>query len=169
MASYNKIILIGNVGADPMVREVNGKKVANFNMATNKRYRNAQGETVDETTWFRVAVWNRRAEVIEQYLKKGDQIFVEGELSTNEYIDQQGEKRTSLEVLCRDFTFLGGSQSGSGNYGQPANPNYQQNPQPQSSPAENNSSQSGGGQPDSFGSSGTQDSGAASEEDDLPF
>ncbi|HAI75111.1 MAG TPA: single-stranded DNA-binding protein [Microscillaceae bacterium] len=110
MASFNKITLIGHLGNDPDVREVNGKKVANFSLATTEK----RGNGEEKTEWFRVAFWERTAEIVEKYLKKGSQVFVEGRLSTREYTDKEGKSRTSLEVLGQSLTLLGSASGGSG-------------------------------------------------------
>lgn len=107
MSSYNKITLIGNLGADPEVRSIdNNRKVTSFSLATNKSYTNSRGEKVEKTEWFRISAWNKLADVAENYLKKGSLVYVEGELSTNEYTDKEGNPRFSLEVMVRDLTLL---------------------------------------------------------------
>ncbi len=120
MASFNKIALIGNLGNDPDVREVNGKKVASFSLATNENYTNKNGEKVEKTTWFRVTFWENTANVVANYLKKGGQVYVEGRLSTSEYTDKEGNLRLALEVRGTELTLLGsrtdgGTQQNSGN------------------------------------------------------
>lgn len=110
MASFNKITLIGHLGNDPDVREVNGKKVANFSLATTEK----RGNGEEKTEWFRIAFWERTAEIVEKYLKKGSQVFVEGRLSTREYTDKEGKSRTSLEVLGQNLTLLGSASGGGG-------------------------------------------------------
>lgn len=107
MASYNKITLIGNLGRDPEVRMIdNNRKVTSFSLATNKTYTNSRGEKVEKTEWFRISAWNKLADISENYLKKGSLVYVEGELSTNEYTDKEGKPRFSLEVMVRDLTLL---------------------------------------------------------------
>ncbi|MDX2303519.1 MAG: single-stranded DNA-binding protein [Microscillaceae bacterium] len=112
MASYNKIMLIGNLGRDPEVREYQGRKVANFSLAVNEKYTKSDGSSVERTEWFRVTFWGNTAETVEKYLKKGSQVFVEGRLSTQEFKDKEGMTRTALEVSGQGLTMLGG-QSGS--------------------------------------------------------
>lgn len=112
MASLNKVILIGNLGNDPEVREFDGRKVANFSVATNERYTKRDGSVSERTQWFRVSFWGKTAETVERYLKKGSQVYVEGRLSTSEYTDQNGEKRFSLEVSGQTMTMLGRAEEG---------------------------------------------------------
>lgn len=109
MASLNKVIIIGNVGNDPEVRYFDGGGVvARFSVATNDRYTNRAGETVEQTEWFRVEVWNEQAKTIEKYLRKGSQIYVEGRLRTETFTDKEGKERFSLGVRATSFQFLGG-------------------------------------------------------------
>ncbi|MFC5410383.1 single-stranded DNA-binding protein [Larkinella bovis] len=113
MASMNKVILIGNVGNDPEVRYLDGGSVvAKFSVATNERYTTRTGEQVDQTEWFRVEVWNEQAKTIEKYVRKGQQIYVEGRLRTETYTDREGKERFSLTVRATTFQFLGGRQDG---------------------------------------------------------
>lgn len=113
MASYNKITVIGHLGRNPETREYQGRKVTNFSVAVNDNYTKADGTKVERTQWFRVSFWGNQAEVAEKYLKQGDQVFVEGRLSTQEYQDREGKTRTSLEISGQQLTLLG-SASGSG-------------------------------------------------------
>ncbi|WP_128543198.1 single-stranded DNA-binding protein [Larkinella soli] len=132
MASMNKVILIGNVGNDPEVRYLDGGSVvARFSVATNERYTTRSGEQVDQTEWFRVEVWNDQAKIIEKYVKKGNQIYVEGRLRTETYNDREGKERFSLTVRATTFQFLGTRQDGpevGESYNEPA-------PRPQAAPA----------------------------------
>ena len=114
MASYNKIMLIGNLGRNPEVREYQGRKVANFSLAVNDRYTKSDGTTIEKTEWFRVTFWGNTAEVVEKYLKKGSQVFIEGRLSTQEYQDKEGNTRTALEVSGQGLTMLGSQNAGMG-------------------------------------------------------
>ena len=109
MASLNKVIIIGNVGNDPDVRYLDGGSVvAKFSVATNERYTTRSGEQVESTEWFRVEVWNDQAKTIEKYVRKGQQIYVEGRLRTETYTDKEGKERFSLGVRATTFQFLGG-------------------------------------------------------------
>lgn len=116
MASFNKIILVGYLGRDPEIRHTpQGEAVCNFSMATTERRKNAQGEMEELTTWFKVTVWRRQAEIANEYLSKGKQVYVEGRLRQAEYTDRDGNKRTALEVSASDIQFLGDKASGADN------------------------------------------------------
>jgi len=108
MASLNKIILIGNLGADPEMRYTpSGNSVASFRMATSRRYTTSAGESREETDWFRVTVWGKQAESCNQFLNKGKQVYVEGRLHARNWQGQDGQMRTSLEVTANRVLFLG--------------------------------------------------------------
>ena len=108
MASCNKVILVGYLGRDPELRYTpEGTAVCNFSMATTERKKSKSGEFQDVTTWFRVTLWRRQAEVASQYLSKGRQVYIEGRLSLTEYQDRDGNTRTSLEVQGSDIQFIG--------------------------------------------------------------
>lgn len=105
--SFNKITIVGNLGHDPELRYTpQGIPVCNFSVATNERWRDSGGELQERTTWFRVTAWRRHAELANQYLKKGSQVYVEGRLSLREYTGRDGVVRTSLEVTVSDIQFL---------------------------------------------------------------
>ncbi|MEM2786561.1 MAG: single-stranded DNA-binding protein [Candidatus Nitrosotenuis sp.] len=105
--SFSKIILIGNLGRDPELRYTpQGTAVCNFSVAVNERWQDSGGNQQEKTTWFRVTVWGKRAEVANQYLKKGSQVYVEGRLSVREYNDRSGAVRTSLDINASDFQLL---------------------------------------------------------------
>ncbi|MBA31041.1 MAG: single-stranded DNA-binding protein [Chloroflexi bacterium] len=107
MLSLNQILLIGNVGNDPEMRYTSsGTPVTTFNLATNNTYKDQNGETVNETEWFRITAWNRQAESVNQYLTKGRKVFVEGRLTKSEYVDKEGVNRASLEVNATRVVFL---------------------------------------------------------------
>ncbi len=104
----NKVQLIGNVGNDPQITQLeNGKKVSRFSLATNESYRTAKGEKVERTDWHNVVVWGRPVEVIERYVTKGKQIAIEGKLTSRSYIDKDGNERYITEVIANDFVLLG--------------------------------------------------------------
>jgi single-strand DNA-binding protein len=108
MASFNKIVIVGYLGRDPEIRYTpQGTAVCNFTIATTEKRKDRAGEGQDVTTWFRVSVWGRQAEVANQYLSKGKQVYLEGRLRQEEYTDRDGNKRTSLEVSATDIQFLG--------------------------------------------------------------
>jgi len=104
--SVNKVILVGNLGRDPEVRTFqNGGKVCNLSIATSESWRDkATGERKEKTEWHRVAIFNERlAEVAEKYLKKGAKVYIEGQLETRKWTDQEGKERYSTEVVLRQF------------------------------------------------------------------
>lgn len=108
MASLSKVILVGNLGSDPEMRYTpNGKAVTSFRMATNRRYTTPDGESREETDWFRVSVWGKQAEQCNQFLSKGRQVYVEGRLHARNWEGQDGQMRTSLEVTAERVLFLG--------------------------------------------------------------
>jgi single-strand DNA-binding protein len=108
MASLSKVILVGNLGSDPEMRYTpSGKAVTSFRMATNRRYTTPAGESKEETDWFRVSVWGKQAEQVNQFLSKGRQVYVEGRLHARSWEGQDGQMRTSLEVTADRVLFLG--------------------------------------------------------------
>jgi len=108
MSGVNKVILVGNLGADPTMRYTpSGTAVANFNLATTERFTNKNGEREARTEWHRVVAWGRLAEICNQYLKKGKQIYVEGRLQTRNWEDQSGNKRYTTEVIANNMVMLG--------------------------------------------------------------
>lgn len=107
MAGVNKVILVGNLGKDPEVKHLdNGKAVATFSLATNETYKNREGERVTKTEWHNIVAWTPFAEIIEKFTKKGQQIYLEGKLTTRSWDDQNGQKRYTTEVVLRDLTLL---------------------------------------------------------------
>jgi single-strand DNA-binding protein len=112
--SFNKIILVGNLGRDPELRYTpDGTPVCSFSLATNEKRRDrATGENNDVTTWFRVTLWRRQAEVASQYLTRGKPVYIEGRLRVEEYTDRDGKTRHSLEVTATDMQFIGAARSG---------------------------------------------------------
>jgi single-strand DNA-binding protein len=109
MGSFNKITIVGYLGRDPELRYTpDGTPVCNFSIATTERKKGRSGDMQDVTTWFRVNLWGRQAELANQYLAKGRQVFIEGRLSQTEYQDRDGNTRTSLEVRGTDMQFIGG-------------------------------------------------------------
>jgi len=106
--SFNKIILVGNLGRDPELRyTAQGTPVCSFSMATNERRKDRNGEMQDHTTWFRVTLWNRLAETASQYLHKGKQVYIEGRLRVEEFVDRDGKPRQALEVSATEMPFIG--------------------------------------------------------------
>jgi single-strand DNA-binding protein len=104
----NSVQLIGNLGADPEVKKFdNGKMLARFKVATNETYQNAKGEKVKETQWHNVIMWGKTAEIAEKYLNKGQEIALEGKLTTNTWEDKEGVKRYSTEIVASELLMLG--------------------------------------------------------------
>ncbi|KGL62481.1 single-stranded DNA-binding protein [Polaribacter sp. Hel1_85] len=104
----NKVQLIGNLGNNPEIITLDsGKKLAKFSIATNESYKNAQGEKVTDTQWHNVIAWNKTAEIIERYLEKGNEVAIEGKLTSRSYETKEGEKRYVTEVVCNELLMLG--------------------------------------------------------------
>lgn len=118
MASVNKVILVGNLGADPEVRYLpSGDAVANIRLATTDRYKDkASGEFKEMTEWHRVAFFGRLAEIVNEYLKKGSSVYIEGRIRTRKWQGQDGQDRYSTEIVADQMQMLGG-RGGSGGGG----------------------------------------------------
>lgn len=111
----NKIQLIGNLGRDPEMRFTpSGKPVTEFSLAVSRRPR--QGETQGETDWFRIICWDRLAEIADQYLKKGNQVYIDGRLQIRRYTNNEGQERTSVEVVANEMLMLGSRADREGGY-----------------------------------------------------
>ena len=115
----NKVILIGNLGADPETRAMpSGTTVANLRVATSESWRDKQsGEQQERTEWHRVALFGRLAEIAAEYLKKGSQVYIEGSLRTRKWQDKQGNERYSTEIIGNELQMLGGRGGGGGGGG----------------------------------------------------
>lgn len=104
----NKVQLIGNLGNDPEIINLeSGKTLAKFTMATNESYKNAKGEKIADTQWHNVVAWGKTAQVIEKYVTKGKEIAIEGKLTSRSYDDKDGIKRYITEVVCNELVMLG--------------------------------------------------------------
>lgn len=121
--SVNKVILVGNLGADPQIRRTqDGRPIANLSVATSETWRDkATGERKEKTEWHRVVIFNEGlCKVAEQYLKKGAKVYLEGALQTRKWTDQQGQEKYTTEVVLQGFnsvmTMLDGARGGGGNY-----------------------------------------------------
>ncbi len=113
MASINKVILIGNVGADPEVRYTpSGTAVANFSLATTETWTNKDGEKDQKTEWHRIVAWGKQGEICGEYLSKGKQVYVEGSLQTRSWEDRDGVKRWSTEIRAARVLMLGRPEGG---------------------------------------------------------
>ncbi|MFA8450750.1 MAG: single-stranded DNA-binding protein [Bacteroidales bacterium] len=150
--SVNKVILIGRLGIDPEIRSFeSGAKVATFRIATSESYKNKEGQKVEQTEWHNIVLWRGLADIAEKYLRKGDQIYLEGRIRTRTWEDKDGSKRYTTEIEAQNMTMLGSKKDN--DYAPqapaptaqdiPANISEEQ-PKPQSNPA-------------------------AMDEDDLPF
>lgn len=117
--SVNKVILIGNLGSDPEVRYLeSGSAVAKFSIATTESYTNKSGERVDNTEWHRIELWEGLAKVAEKYLKKGNQVYIEGRIRTDNWTDKEGQQRSGVTIRANTLTMLGAAPgSGSGGEG----------------------------------------------------
>lgn len=115
----NKVILVGNLGADPEVKYMpNGNAVANVTVATSESWKDKQsGEQKDKTEWHRVVFFRRLAEIAGEYLKKGSQIYIEGKLQTRKWQDKNGNDRYTTEIIANEMQMLGGRGGGSADFG----------------------------------------------------
>jgi single-strand DNA-binding protein len=107
-ALKNKVQLIGHLGNKPEVKKTeSGKKLAQFSVATSESYRNAKGERVNETQWYRVVAWGKLAEIAEKYLEKGKEVAIEGKLVNRSYNDGEGNKKYITEIQLNELLMLG--------------------------------------------------------------
>lgn len=156
MAGINKVILVGNLGKDPEIRVLeSGRKQASFPLATSESYRDRDGQRQEQTEWHNVVFWGSSdrpglAGVVEQYLKKGSQVYIEGKIRTRSYQDKDNQTRYITEIVGRELTMLGArsESNGSSNYGGSSTPQQANQSQPAAT---------------SF------DTDSAAEDDDLPF
>lgn len=108
--SVNKVILIGNLGADPEIRFTpSGAQVANVNLATSESWTDKSGEHQERAEWHRIVLWRKLAEIAGQYLKKGSRVYIEGKLQTRSWEDQKGQRRYMTEVVANNIEMLSGS------------------------------------------------------------
>jgi single-strand DNA-binding protein len=128
MASVNKVILVGNLGADPETRYLpSGDAVANVRLATTDKYKDkATGEMKELTEWHRVSFFGRLAEIVNEYLKKGASIYIEGRIRTRKWQDQSGQDRYSTEIVADQMQMLGGKREGGDSDGYERSPRQQQ-------------------------------------------
>lgn len=145
--SVNKVILIGNLGSDPEVRYLEGgSSVARFNIATSESYTNKGGERVEQTEWHRIELWDRLAQIAEKYLKKGNSVYIEGRIRSENWTDKEGQQRTGVTIRANNMTLLGGPSGNREGGGGESSGSYQPRSADPVSPAM-----------------------AASDDDDLPF
>ena len=144
----NKVLLIGNLGRDPEMRSLpSGQPVANFSLATTRKWKDRDGNKQEQTEWHNIVVFGKQAEIAGQYLNKGKQVYIEGRLQTRQWEDQQGQKRQTTEIVAQTMQMLGRAGEGGGPTG-------------------------GGGsdfQSQDFGSPEPAPQGASTTDDDLPF
>lgn len=137
----NKVILIGNLGADPEIRyTASGTAVANLRLATSEAWKDKQsGDMQERTEWHRLVIFGRTAEVAGEYLKKGSKIYTEGRLRTNKWQGQDGQDRYTTEIVVNEMQMLDSRGGGTANYGPPqggARPQSQSQPAPQQQPSQ---------------------------------
>ena len=157
----NKVILIGNLGADPETRAMpSGSTVANLRIATSESWRDKQtGEQQERTEWHRVALFGRLAEIASEYLRKGSQVYIEGSLRTRKWQDKQGNERYSTEIVGNELQMLGGRGAGAAGgaaAGAPAGASREPYPEPAASGGGGGGAGGGGERADDF-------------DDDIPF
>lgn len=149
MASLNKVMLIGNLGKDPELKYTpSGQAVATFSLATTRKWRDKEGGDKEDTQWHNIKVWGRTAEVANQYLKKGRQVFIEGRLEHRSY-EQDGQRKYFTEVVCENMVMMGGGKRDDSGGG--SEPSFDE------------------GQPASKGYSAAPKGGVGGDEEDLPF
>ncbi len=164
--SVNKVILIGNVGADPEVRSTTGgNRVATFSLATSRSWNNPAGERQEKTEWHRCVVWNAKnsqlADIVERYVKKGDKLYVEGRIEYRQWQDKENQTRYTTEINVREMNMLGGGRPG----GEGPDEDSSRSPGRSRAPAERAASGGGGGSDDFEDFPGALED----EDDDLPF
>ena len=113
--SLNKVMLLGNLGRDPEVRyTASGRAVATFSIATSDQWKDREGNDQERTEWHRVVAWGRLGEICGEYLSKGKQVYIEGRIQTRDWEDQDGNRRTTTEIIVNDMIMLGGRGASSG-------------------------------------------------------
>jgi|SRR5574344_757667 single-strand DNA-binding protein len=138
--SLNKVMLIGNVGKDPEVRHLeSGVVTASFTIATTERYKDRNGEMKDQTEWHNIVCWRSLAEIVEKYVKKGTQLYIEGKIKSRSYNDKDGITRYVTEIVADSLQMLGRKSDNQGSYA-PQTPSQRPaavNPYQQPAPAQN--------------------------------
>ncbi len=166
--SINKVILVGNVGKDPVIRYFDkGVAKASFPLATSETYTNQQGETITSTEWHNIVLWRALAEVAEKTVKKGSQLYIIGKIKTRSYVDKDGVNKYITEILADTLLLLdkkqqAGYTSAQSETQKPKNPDAEVSDPPASYSSSGNSETDDG--PDTGNNQGTDQS-----EDDLPF
>lgn len=150
MRSLNKVMLIGNVGADPEVKTTGGgTRIAKVSLATNRVFNDRSGQKQERTEWHRLTFWDKLADLVEQYVKKGDRLYIEGRIEYSTSEDDKGQQRYFTDIIVNEMVMLGGSGPGGGGGGY------------ESAPAPRRRQPQGGGRP--------SPSPFDSDDDDLPF
>ncbi len=156
----NKVILVGNVGRDPEVRYLDsGVAVAKFPLATSETYTNKSGDRVTNTEWHNIVIWRKLAEVVEKYVHKGQQLYLEGKISSRSYDDKEGIKRYITEVVVDNLQMLGKKSDG----------DRSTSTDGESETVKQDNENTRDANPISSGASETKDLSPSSDEDDLPF
>jgi single-strand DNA-binding protein len=150
--SLNKVMLIGNVGSEPEIKTTGGgTKLAKVSLATNRTFNDRSGQKQEKTEWHRLTFWDKLADLVEQYVKKGDRVYVEGRIEYSQTEDDKGNQRFWTDIVVQEMVLLGGSGgAGGGSYDSPA-PQRRRQPAPGGAPS--------GGGPSPFDA----------DDDDLPF
>lgn len=165
--SFNKIIIVGNLGRDPELRYTpQGVAVCSFSMATNEKRRDKSGELQDITTWFKITLWRDKAETAAKYLTKGSTVYIEGRLRIEEWTDRDNNNRYTLDVQATDMQFIGSRSdtvSSPGEYSGGGGANYDDH-----EPSYSGGAPSGGGG-SSSASSSSRTAPAPNQDDDIPF
>jgi single-strand DNA-binding protein len=153
--SLNKAMLIGNLGSDPEIRTTgSGTRVATLSLATSRRWNDRNGQQQEKTEWHRVVAWDKLVDIIEKYVKKGDRLYVEGEIEYRSYEDKDGVTKYSTEIRAREILMLGGKEGGGGGGG-----DYDRGGRATAAAG----ARTGGNDYDGF------DAGSPEDDDDLPF
>jgi len=164
----NKVILIGNLGQDPELRYTgSGTAVCNFSLATTESYKDRDGNMVENTEWHRVVAWARLAEICGEYLSKGRQVYIEGQLQTRSWEDKDGNTRYTTEIKAREMQMLG-SRDGGGSDGYDDGGGYDQSAKPQRQ-ASSGGGNGGGAKPRPQQKPAATDDYEFAPDDDLPF
>jgi single-strand DNA-binding protein len=172
--SFNKITIVGYLGRDPELRYTpQGTALCKMSIATTERRKNSAGDIEEHTTWFRVTSWGRQAELANEYLAKGRQVYVEGRLRLEEYTDREGQKRFSAEVSATEIQFLGHRTELAGANATEEVVSASQSPRPasppQSGPATKPQGNSNNPKKTSKGRRGSQEEFVSIEDDEIPF
>jgi single-strand DNA-binding protein len=137
MPNLNKVLLMGNLTRDIEIRNLpSGMAVAAFGLAVNRRWKNQQGEQQEEVTFIDIEVFGKPAEVMNQYLRKGSAVFIEGRLKLDQWEDKDGGKRSKMKVIVDNFQFIDGKPSDQGQIQQPARTTKTAHPEPKIEPVD---------------------------------